>query len=87
MDKDMSTSNGKSRGAWQDSEHERFLFAVRTYGKNWELIANYVRTRDVFQCRNRATNIMIFIKNDPNLKYADVARILLQGTNRSGSIQ
>ena len=30
---------------WDDEEHERFLEAVRLYGKNWGRITEHVATR------------------------------------------
>ena len=35
-----------NHGSWTDDEHERFLDAIRLFGKKWKKIVIYVGTRD-----------------------------------------
>lgn len=32
-------------GRWTDEEHEKFLEALKLYGKNWNLVHTHVKTR------------------------------------------
>lgn len=32
-------------GRWTEEEHHRFLEALRKFGKNWNLVSNFVKTR------------------------------------------
>ena len=41
-------------GRWVREEHERFLQAMRIYGKDWDAIEEYVGTRDTTHCRSHA---------------------------------
>lgn len=41
-------------GRWTEEEHERFLEAMRIYGKDWDAIEDYVGTRDSTHCRSHA---------------------------------
>lgn len=41
-------------GRWTRDEHERFLQAMRIYGKDWDAIEEYVGTRDTTHCRSHA---------------------------------
>ena len=59
------------------------MAAIRAFGKNWQEVTNHVKTRDIHQIRNRATNVINFIKSDPKLPYADVYGILVDGTKHS----
>ena len=56
--------NGKSRGRWSDSEHELFLEAFRAYGRNWEAVSMFVKTRTVIQARTHAQKYFLKIKKD-----------------------
>ena len=42
---------GANEGRWSEPEHERFLQAVELYGKDFQQVADYVRTRTKTQCR------------------------------------
>ena len=41
-------------GRWTETEHERFLDALRQYGKDWHMIARQVGTRHVTNIRAHA---------------------------------
>ena len=41
-------------GRWSKEEHERFLMAMRIYGKDWDSIETFVGTRDATHCRSHA---------------------------------
>ena len=41
-------------GRWMPDEHDRFLQAMRIYGKDWDAIEEYVGTRDSTHCRSHA---------------------------------
>jgi len=56
QDIDQETCSGKSSGEveltdWTDVEKVAFLHALSSYGKDFELIAQYVGTRSQYQCR------------------------------------
>ena len=41
----MEHRSRKGERYWSDEEHERFIEAVKLYGKNWSEITNYISTR------------------------------------------
>jgi len=41
-------------GRWTDSEHDKFIEALRLYGKNWNKVHKYVGTRTSAQTRSHA---------------------------------
>ena len=59
LDPDDLTAEKKARkisntGRWTRDEHERFLQAMRIYGKDWDAIEDYVGSRDTTHCRSHA---------------------------------
>lgn len=46
-------------GRWSDEEHERFLEALRIYGKDWDKIQKHLGTRDAAHCRSHAQKFLI----------------------------
>ncbi len=61
---------------WDDEEHERFLQAVRLYGKNWGEITRYVGTRSRQSVYSHAQKFRKRVLKEPNLQGADCAKIL-----------
>ena len=50
-----SESKGpKKIGRWTQEEHEKFLDALRQYGKDWHMIQRHVKTRKVTNVRAHA---------------------------------
>ena len=45
-------------GKWKKTERERFNRALYKYGKNWEEVQKYVKTRTVAQVRSHAQKII-----------------------------
>ena len=43
-----------SKGRWTDEEHDRFLEALRIYGKDWDKIEKHIGTRDAAHARSHA---------------------------------
>jgi SHAQKYF class myb-like DNA-binding protein len=41
-------------GRWNRIEHQSFIEAIKIYGKNWKLVANYIGTRNSTQVRSHA---------------------------------
>jgi|TARA_B110000285_G_scaffold135358_1_gene151662 SHAQKYF class myb-like DNA-binding protein len=33
------------KGRWKDEEHERFLQAIRLFGKDWRKVEDFIGTR------------------------------------------
>ncbi|CDW73661.1 myb-like dna-binding shaqkyf class family protein [Stylonychia lemnae] len=46
--------NSKNCGRWTDEEHNRFLEALKQFGKNWNSVHKYVGTRSSAQTRSHA---------------------------------
>ena len=61
---------------WDDEEHERFLQAVRLYGKNWGEITRFVGTRSRQSVYSHAQKFRKRVLKEPNLQGADCAKIL-----------
>jgi len=51
-----ATGEGGSRtaGRWTDEEHDRFVEALRMFGKDWYRVGEYVGTRNASQIRSHA---------------------------------
>ena len=47
-------ADGRKNGRWSMLEHVRFLEALKTYGKNWKKVEEYVATRTSTQARSHA---------------------------------
>lgn len=41
-------------GRWTKEEHDQFIIAFEKYGKDWRLIAKFLKTRTNIQCRTHA---------------------------------
>jgi hypothetical protein len=54
---------GIIKGPWTKDEDHRVIKLVKTFGKNWSLIAKYISSRNGKQIRDRFLNNL-----DPNLK-------------------
>ena len=50
IEEDPETQTGR----WNRSEHIAFIEAIKMYGKNWKLIANYIGSRNSTQVRSHA---------------------------------
>lgn len=51
---DGNSEGGFNAGKWTDEEHDRFLDALRIYGKNWNNVHKHVGTRSSAQTRSHA---------------------------------
>jgi len=49
----------KQHGRWSPKEHDRFLEALKLFGKNWEKIEKHVRSRDVVNIRAHAQKFLV----------------------------
>jgi SHAQKYF class myb-like DNA-binding protein len=48
------TEENSNQGRWTDEEHEKFLDALKIYGKNWNKVHRHVGTRTSAQTRSHA---------------------------------
>jgi SHAQKYF class myb-like DNA-binding protein len=55
-----------SNGRWTKEEHQRFVDAIKLYGKNWKKVEEYIGTRSGPQVRSHAQKF--FLKLDKELK-------------------
>ena len=46
-------------GRWTDQEHEDFIKGLRSYGKNWDMLAYSVKTRSATQVRSHAQKFFL----------------------------
>ena len=49
-----SANQSIQNGRWTDEEHDRFIDALRVYGKNWNKVHKQVATRTSAQTRSHA---------------------------------
>ena len=59
-------------GKWTEDEHSRFLFATRTYGKDWNKITEHVATRSKANIACHFFQFKIKAKNNKNSKMEDL---------------
>ena len=46
--------NQKAKGRWTKEEHEKFVEALKKYGKNWKMVEKCLETRSGAQIRSHA---------------------------------
>lgn len=53
--KEKTEVNGNSvQGRWNKQEHERFIDAIKKFGKDWKTVEQYIETRSGSQIRSHA---------------------------------
>lgn len=74
--------NGACLGRWTQEEHERFLAALKLYGKNWFKVQEHVGTRKAEQVRSHAQKFFKLMKKtgttveifEPALSHSEQSR-------------
>ena len=61
---------------WTEEEHERFIEAVRLFGKDWGRITSYVGTRSRQSVYSHGQKFRLRVEREPNLKGAECAKTL-----------
>ena len=55
-------SESKTAGRWTKEEHQKFLYGLKLYGKNWKKIEDLIETRTSTQIRSHAQKFFIKMK-------------------------
>lgn len=74
--KQLEVMKTRSQGKWTDDEHQRFVEAVKKYGKDYKQIVKHVGTRIYSSVATHAYNFKKEIKADPSLPNADLLSVL-----------
>lgn len=61
---------------WDSDEHERFIEAVRLFGKNWPKITEHVATRSRQSIYSHAQKFKKRVEKEPLIEGSDVIGIL-----------
>ena len=72
-------ASGKSKPPakrWSDEEHQRFLEALRVYGKDWTKITEHVGTRTKPACVMHAVDFQKKVALEPDTEGKDVIPVL-----------
>jgi len=68
--------NGKRRleieGRWTKSEHQKFLEALKLYGRNWKLIQAFVGTRSATQARSHAQKYFAKLRKNNTMNRQEI---------------
>ena len=49
----------EAKGRWTQEEHELFLEALRTYGKDWTMLQRHIKTRGITNIRAHAQKFLM----------------------------
>lgn len=60
--------SSKSAGRWTKEEHQRFVDAVKKFGKNWKQVEEYVGTRTGAQVRSHAQKFFNKLEKEQGLQ-------------------
>ena len=61
-------------GRWTDEEHERFLQAIRDYGKDWSMVEGTIGTRSSNQIRSHAQKFVTKCEQEPDTEGAELVK-------------
>ncbi|GMI06766.1 hypothetical protein TrLO_g8053 [Triparma laevis f. longispina] len=50
----MVDAQGNNIGRWTDTEHAQFILGLEKFGKRWNLLNEFIKTRDTVQIRSHA---------------------------------
>lgn len=64
----LRADNKLLNGRWTKEEHQRFVEALKLYGKNWKKVEKYVSTRSGAQIRSHAQKFFIRLEKDLKAK-------------------
>ena len=66
----------KERVNWSSDEHDKYLQALRTYGKDFQKITDFVGTRDINSVRSYAVKLIKIFKKSATAEEAHLLTIL-----------
>lgn len=61
-------NQSKAVGRWTKEEHQKFVEALKLYGKNWKQVEEHVGTRNGAQIRSHAQKFFNRLEREMNLK-------------------
>lgn len=61
------SSNSRIAGRWTKEEHQRFVEALKIYGKNWKKVEEHVASRSGAQIRSHAQKFFNRIQKELNV--------------------
>lgn len=62
---DRNEKDKRVNGRWTKTEHNSFMEALNMYGKNWNKVASYIKTRNATQVRSHAQKYFLRCTSKP----------------------